>query len=617
MAAAAASASSSLRRACDDTLRGWLTWDPLRTPLELSSVSTRSTRRDAANAKRVAKQSTGGPAEFHCGRYVGMISGLPRGHAWEIGRYAARFVVNPDGALKAAADTRAGRLQVAALLGLILLAVAPAVLRPDPFFKDDSLFYLQIAANIAEGQGSTFHGMTPTNGYHPLWMAGSLLAMVLADGDRAVALRLVVVIQCLILLGVAGLFLRLARELDTDLPVLGLAVLLAYFLGTGLYGSEAHLNALVLVGGLLLLLRAVDSARWQSWAVAGAVLGLALLARLDNVFVLACVCVAALVYALGRDAGHAMRSALALGAGGTVVVAPYLAWNLAEFGHLNPISGAIKSTFPVFDLEVTRLGPFGGFAVAAGAAALLIGLAARPGARSRIVWVGLGAGVLLHAIYVAGFTDHYTFWAWYYVAGFVAAGLATSFIGAKIIGRVEAAVDWPGVRRLAAVAAVGLMCLVAVRAWLKAYDPLVIGPMRIASGFSEYRWAVELGGWLGRNLPAGSRLFVYDWPGGIAYYSGLPTLPMDGLVNDFAYNDELLARGAHDYLCTRGVSYYVGLEEEVLPVQRVVVYAPLYRQPAGVLELRVEDVVVRARDVLGRPAETLPFTVWKLRCDET
>lgn len=38
-------------------------------------------------------------------------------------------------------------------------------------FLDDGFFYTEIAKNIATGVGSTFDGIHPTNGYHPLWMA--------------------------------------------------------------------------------------------------------------------------------------------------------------------------------------------------------------------------------------------------------------------------------------------------------------------------------------------------------------------------------------------------------------------------------------------------------------
>ena len=42
--------------------------------------------------------------------------------------------------------------------------------------------------------------------------------------------------------------------------------------------------------------------------------------------------------------------------------------------------------------------------------------------------MGLGVGVVVHAVYVAGFTDHYTFWAWYYASGVLAAALVASYV---------------------------------------------------------------------------------------------------------------------------------------------------------------------------------------------
>ena len=38
------------------------------------------------------------------------------------------------------------------------------------FIRDDAYYYYKVAQNISEGHGSTFDGINPTNGYHPLWM---------------------------------------------------------------------------------------------------------------------------------------------------------------------------------------------------------------------------------------------------------------------------------------------------------------------------------------------------------------------------------------------------------------------------------------------------------------
>lgn len=48
---------------------------------------------------------------------------------------------------------------------------------------DDAFYYFKIAQNIAAGRGSTFDGLHPTNGYHPLWM-GLLIPLLRALPDR-------------------------------------------------------------------------------------------------------------------------------------------------------------------------------------------------------------------------------------------------------------------------------------------------------------------------------------------------------------------------------------------------------------------------------------------------
>ena len=57
-------------------------------------------------------------------------------------------------------------------LGLAAVMVAPFFMRDSwmVFVQDDLLYYLQVAKNIAQGHGSTFNGIVPTNGYQPLWL---------------------------------------------------------------------------------------------------------------------------------------------------------------------------------------------------------------------------------------------------------------------------------------------------------------------------------------------------------------------------------------------------------------------------------------------------------------
>jgi hypothetical protein len=107
---------------------------------------------------------------------------------------------------------------------------------------------------------------------------------------------------------------------------------------------------------------------------------------------------------------------------------------------------------------------------------------------------------------------------------------------------------------------------------------------------------------------------VQDWPGAIAYFSELRILPMDGLVNDYRYNDQLLALGVERYLCSRGVGYFMGHLIDRDQPQKVPVSAPLYRRPVGVLTLRPEDIVVETRSVLTQPDDAPPYAIWRVLC---
>ncbi|MGZ4726103.1 MAG: hypothetical protein ACXWB2_00140, partial [Acidimicrobiales bacterium] len=65
------------------------------------------------------------------------------------------------------------RVLVGCALAVTAVWVAIVVVwREAPFALtfDDAFYYFGIARNVAHGHGSTFDGIDPTNGYHPLWM---------------------------------------------------------------------------------------------------------------------------------------------------------------------------------------------------------------------------------------------------------------------------------------------------------------------------------------------------------------------------------------------------------------------------------------------------------------
>jgi hypothetical protein len=499
-------------------------------------------------------------------------------------------------------------------VALILVTAYPVQVGPQNFLQDDSYFYLQIASNIVAGHGSTFHQVTPTNGYHPLWLWITTACVAIAGGNKLVALHYVVVLQVILFLTTAVIFRQLGRMMGLRYWPCGLAVVTVYLLGTGVYGSEAHINALMLIAGIAVLWHALERNSTPPWFVSGLVFGFALLARLDNVFVAFALIGFAILHDGWQDRRLIARRAIATALGGALVMLPYLVYNYVAFGHAMPISGSIKSIFPTMLIDFSNLGEMGRLAAPFGLVALFTGFVLDRDSRRRVVWFGLGAGVVLHAFYVIAYTDHYTFWAWYYVSAVIAAGLTGSYWAEWIAERAEKLVPKKITYVLVSVAIIALLSIGAARAWLKGIGPIELGPIVVDVQINNYRWPDEAAQWMKTNLPPDSIVLAFDYPGAIAFYSNLRILPMDGLVNDYDYNDELLALGVNRYVCEHSIDYYFGLLEIDQATQIVPVEAPLPRQPAGSLTLSQEDIVVRIRDIVSRPDDVWDYAIWELHC---
>src|SRR5690606_9310681 len=254
---------------------------------------------------------------------------------------------------------------------------------------DDSFYYLQVARNLAAGFGSTFDGVEATNGYHPLWMALLVPIFIVFTGDEAP-------LRSALLLGAMfgfGFLLIVHRILRRTTGAWAAAIALLLFAWPRFFGQTVNL----LETSLLLFLYATVILLWMRWTrpshgsdeethwsdgpeegkghplqrslFFGVSLGLACLARLDSVFLLIAFAVFALID-LGRkrslwpwDRSVAIWRIASPMAIASLVVLPYLAWNLIEFGHLQPVSGSMKSTFPELGFHGRYLREFPEFSV--------------------------------------------------------------------------------------------------------------------------------------------------------------------------------------------------------------------------------------------------------------
>ena len=79
------------------------------------------------------------------------------------------------------------------------------------FTRDDAYYYFKVAQNISEGHGSTFDGIHPTNGYHPLWLLICIPIFALARFDLILPLRILLIVTGLLQLGTSILLYRLLK----------------------------------------------------------------------------------------------------------------------------------------------------------------------------------------------------------------------------------------------------------------------------------------------------------------------------------------------------------------------------------------------------------------------
>ncbi|HVF99520.1 MAG TPA: hypothetical protein VND68_06755 [Chloroflexia bacterium] len=229
---------------------------------------------------------------------------------------------------------------------------------------DDAFYYFQTARHIAAGDGSTFDGLHPTNGYHPLWMLALVPFSVIVQ-DSVAFTRLALALSILCGLLSATLLHLLLRRLTTAwwIPPLGAGL---YFLNSqaiisNLNGLETSLSTLFFVASAYLVIRAGQERQTTGKAMLlGLSLGLLFLARTDNVFYIAMLVLIAIVRTwkserpasgervagassgrrgTGLAASSAVAKTWATIAVAAALVAPWLAWNVASFGSIVQSSG--------------------------------------------------------------------------------------------------------------------------------------------------------------------------------------------------------------------------------------------------------------------------------------
>lgn len=175
------------------------------------------------------------------------------------------------------------------LLIHVYIAFAPEASVLNWYSNDDAFYYFKVAQNIAAGGGVTFDGINITNGFHPLWMLVCIPVFWLAQFDRIVPLRIMIIIAGLLNAGTGIFLFRFLKRVSSSFVSAFVAVLwtCSWSIHTSIVqnGLESNVSAFFIAW----LLFSVATIREEKTVLrrqiaVGVIASLTVLARLDNIF---------------------------------------------------------------------------------------------------------------------------------------------------------------------------------------------------------------------------------------------------------------------------------------------------------------------------------------------
>ena len=493
----------------------------------------------------------------------------------------------------------------------VLLAGYPA---SAGMFEDDAFYYFGVARHVADGDGSTFNGLDPTNGYHPLWLLVLVPVFLVVKGKAA--LVVVTLVSSALFVGSGRLLDRIGA--DTGRPGLSaccaMPLLLVGTVGPAFWFSGME-TGLVLFGLLWLAEAYVRTGGFTgSWFTTrhacgvGVLLALVALARLDAVFMLAPLAV--LVAAGWHAAGLPwLRFGLVAFGIPSAVLAGYAALNLALFHTAVPVSGQVKALGST-GVNTGDLGRFFASPVVFGvpsmlgavAVAVVVGALAARAPRPLGSAARFGAVVLLGELLAVGYyalMSSWPLWPWYFPAAPLAVALAAPALLDRWAGGVPV--------RTLVVVAVCVMCAA------------TISGVREAGGRAPRSAFVAAGPRVAAELdalaPAGP-VAMGDRSGSVGYHLHRPLVQLEGLVESAGYLDALTGGRVPAFLAAHRVVFYARGDREPGQPDSRQPGCTRFTEPQQGGGTKFAITVCRADLVLDEPlADGTAYRVWRYRPD--
>jgi hypothetical protein len=421
---------------------------------------------------------------------------------------------------------------------------------------DDAFIYFVIARHLAAGLGATFDGVTPTNGFHPLWaLALTPIFGAQPQGDLPVHLALTLSAICDTAAGaLAGwvAWRSVAVQFRPQATVIATALYLfnPRAIVESVNGLETGLAMLALAACVAAWQVARESLTTRRAVVFGALAGLTVLARSDLGVIVAVLGLDLFIRPMFVDTPRrqVLRNGVIAGIAAVVTVAPWFIWSQLRLGTIAQSSGvAIPSLiaytiqnsdpamlwnsllFPIINASVRNTIIYPGPAVIVFAVSAILNLR-HSNSNSNYLWLPVAGALIIVVIHTV------VRWyprGWYFVplawgtALVVGPASATGF--ATALGKRLAVWIWIGV------------------------GVVVIAQMIKTINEPGPKWQADMvagAEWLAANTSPDDTVGAFN-AGIYAYYSRRRVINLDGLV-DWGAIEARREKRLLDYFASRG-----------------------------------------------------------------
>ena len=263
---------------------------------------------------------------------------------------------------------------------------------------------------------------------------------------------------------------------------------------------------------------------------------LAVLSRLDNIFVVSCVFVGVWM-ALGRM-GSGRRFLVAALPIPLIFWGGYVGSNWVYFHTIEPISGMLKSHGQAHSLG-SNLPHTGVVPLIVITLCLPLMALRQRDLFFRAVELPMAVGVYVHACYIVFLMSSETRWPWYYTSWILLASILLARVSALVLRD----------RRSVAVG-ISAACFIFLCALWYKLDYLHYYKMPRLFDIGNFNKVAAREGI--------KTLIVYDKPGALAYYSTVKIVPMDGLMGDLNFQHELATAGIGDFIVKNDIDAFAG-----------------------------------------------------------